>query len=236
MQAEATMRNKKGVIGLPLEEVIKIVLAVIGIAALVYLSYSLYGILQNKTRIEQARANLDEIANKMSALKEGESVNYMLITPKGYSLIGWPLADSKTGVMPKQCDEQYWKNCLCMCNYAGTYGAEEDKMYLSWLLKLGGISVWNAIANWRELSHMDEKVLDACNSGGLCKQVNNSTVIRGIKQAVTLDELKNEVSSPGSSIGRVFELNVLIRVDELMKTKKQLTISLNNGVYTISTQ
>jgi len=226
--------NKKA-ITMPLEELIKIILAVIGIAALIYLAVSFYGIFQSNARLEQAKANLDEIVAKLNGLKEGESMNYMLLSPAGYSLIGWPLPESKEAIVPKPCSDKLWANCICMCKYEGTYTAEEDRYYLGWVAKLGGVNAISGISNWIEIANMNKKLVEACNVNGVCREMKKSVTVKGVPLEMSWDEITREISSPGASTGQMLELNLLIRVDELMKSKKQLKLSMKGGAYAIET-
>jgi hypothetical protein len=113
--------NKKGNIYFP-EELVKIVLAVIGLFFLFLIAYSLYNIFFNKTEIEQARAVLTEVDGKIKMLQEGTERKVVVTAPKGWYLVYYDKdivnADPKKG-MPKQCEG---KNCICMCAYGDIEG------------------------------------------------------------------------------------------------------------------
>lgn len=64
-------------------ETLKIIIAVICIGLLVYGSVSLFGIMTQKTEIEQARATLDQIVEAINSLDDGEEMEYMIQTRKG---------------------------------------------------------------------------------------------------------------------------------------------------------
>jgi hypothetical protein len=82
------MKNKNGIL---MPETLKIIIAVICIGLLVYLSVSLYGIFAQQTKIEQARATLDQIFAEIEGLEEGEKSDYLVVAPKD-----WVIMDLKT--------------------------------------------------------------------------------------------------------------------------------------------
>ena len=98
-------RNKKGDILAP--ETLKIILAVIAITALIYLAVSFYGLLANKSTIEQARATVHEIIQKANVLEVGEKANSIITAPKD-----WVIISFGTGNTIGECAGH---NCLCMC-------------------------------------------------------------------------------------------------------------------------
>ena len=110
------IKNKKGEgEGILPGETVKIIIAVIGILALFYLAVSLYGIFNNKTEIEQAKASLDEIIQRVTSLPDGQSGNVLINSPNGWYLVYYDYAlvasDSKKDI-PKSCNS---KDCLCIC-------------------------------------------------------------------------------------------------------------------------
>lgn len=78
------MKNKKGIL---MEETLKIIMAVISIVFLVYLSVSLYGIVAQKTKIEQARATIDQIFAEIEVLEDGEKGDYLVTAPKDWVIM-----------------------------------------------------------------------------------------------------------------------------------------------------
>ncbi|MBU2562622.1 MAG: hypothetical protein KKF68_03105 [Nanoarchaeota archaeon] len=98
------MKNKKG--ELTTEEIIKIILSVIGICLLLYLLFSLYGIFTYKTPVEQAKATLENIENKIINLEEGEEDKYVIEGPKNWFIYTYERD------FPALCEG---KNCLCAC-------------------------------------------------------------------------------------------------------------------------
>lgn len=95
--------------GILLPETLKILIAVLSIGILIYLASSLFGIFRQQTKLEQAKATLNEIVGNIDALKEGEVLgkNILILNPKDWWLIQY---DENSG--PKSCLN---KNCLCIC-------------------------------------------------------------------------------------------------------------------------
>ena len=90
-------------------EVLKIILAALGIVALVYLAFSMYGLLKSNTRLEQAKAGLDEIDGKIKSLSAGTSANYLITSPNEWYLVLFDKESQKPG----NCRGSY---CLCICS------------------------------------------------------------------------------------------------------------------------
>jgi hypothetical protein len=108
------MKNRKGfLLG---EETLKIVIAVICIVFLVYFLMSLY--LSNKTgkNLELAKASLQSLLNGITEKTEAEIYN-----PSGWYISSFPqtikpkLMASPEKVIPKQCSNLDWNNCICIC-------------------------------------------------------------------------------------------------------------------------
>jgi hypothetical protein len=102
------MRNKNAEI--TIEEVVKIVLAIIGIIILITLAAALYGIFTKKTDLEQAKQTLKEITGKINTLEENEQDNYLIVTPKDWQVIFY--SDDK-----KQ---------LCICPYYSSSETQKE--------------------------------------------------------------------------------------------------------------
>jgi hypothetical protein len=99
--------TKKGIL---LPEVLKIILAVIGIVALIYLAVSMFGLFTKKAELEQARGILTEIDAKVKALvNAGDERKVVVLSPKDWYI----LAYGKTGARPQMCKGE---NCICLCN------------------------------------------------------------------------------------------------------------------------
>jgi len=101
--------NKKGF--LLAEETLKIIIAVISIVFLVYFLTSLYFAKAGEQERKEAEATLISSPESLKAtitnLNEGETQNFSLANPDGWSLFGF--VDKK----PNSCAGQ---NCLCICN------------------------------------------------------------------------------------------------------------------------
>src|SRR3989304_6755697 len=98
------MKSKRAIL---MPEVLKIILAVLGIVALLYLAFSMYGLFTKKAKLEQARGTLDEITAKIDSLKDGESGKVIVLSPKDWTLVSFAANAPK----PKFC----LSDCICFC-------------------------------------------------------------------------------------------------------------------------
>ena len=109
------LKVKKKAMQFTLVESIKIILAVVSIGLLIYLAVSLYGIFTKRPQLEQAKATLESLIEKINSLEENKIVKYTLESPKEWYLISYDKeiidADSNKE-MPSQCNG---KDCLCLC-------------------------------------------------------------------------------------------------------------------------
>jgi len=117
-------QNKKAEILIP--EVVRIIIAVLCIIILIYLAYKLYGIFTVKTETEQAKAHLQNIVGKIDALNNGESAEYLMLNPKEFVLVEWPIFSAKENKiiytdMPKKCSDKNWQSCMCMCRFKSDF-------------------------------------------------------------------------------------------------------------------
>jgi hypothetical protein len=103
MQAKK-MRNKKGIV---LKETISIVIGVIALIILAVLAFTLYGMFIKKSSLEQARENLNQISDKINALKEGNSDSFLVTSPKNWYIVLYSESEK-----PAAC---FGKSCLCFC-------------------------------------------------------------------------------------------------------------------------
>ena len=135
-------------------ETLKIIMAVISIVFLVYLSVSLYGIVAQKTKIEQARATIDQIFAEVEGLEEGEKGDYLVTSPKEWYFVVY----EENQNMPTQCKGN---NCLCICPSDGDL--ERLKDYA------GKID---------SLFYKENKGIDKCEKEGFCKDMDEKVKIR----------------------------------------------------------
>ena len=77
--------NKKG--DWFVEEVAKVIVAIILLFLLGYLAFTLYESITQKSQLEQARVHLDNIENIIKELKDGDSQSYLVSSPKNGLLI-----------------------------------------------------------------------------------------------------------------------------------------------------
>ncbi|MEK6895399.1 MAG: hypothetical protein AABX48_02670 [Nanoarchaeota archaeon] len=96
-------------------ETVKIIIAVIGILALFYLAVSLYGIFNNKTEIEQAKASLDEIIREANNLQDGGSKDVLITAPSEWKIIYYKKDISNLELVSTPSTKCSGKSCLCVC-------------------------------------------------------------------------------------------------------------------------
>ena len=147
------MKNKKGIL---MAETLKIIMAVISIVFLVYLSVSLYGVFAQKTKIEQAKATLDQIFAEIRGLEDGEKGDYLVTSPKEWYFVVY----EENQNVPSQCKDD---NCLCIC--------PSDKDLEGWKDYAGKIN---------SLFYKDDKGIDKCEKEGVCKNIGKKVKIREV--------------------------------------------------------
>lgn len=103
------------------EESLKILLGVLGIVLLFYLAFSLYGIFLDKTKVEQARVVLEDIAGKASVLNFSEATSYLIVSPKDWTLYLF----NTTQIAPKGCKNAF---CLCACSAFSNIVKDQAKL------------------------------------------------------------------------------------------------------------
>ena len=96
------------------ETAVKIVIAVICIALLMYLAFRFGGLFNSKTDVQQASAHLENIEKKINLLKPGENFTYFLNSPPEWYLVSW--SREKTGFIPNLCSNSPFDKCLCICS------------------------------------------------------------------------------------------------------------------------
>lgn len=70
-----------------LSQGLRIILAILSILILIYLAVQLTGLFTKKTDLEQARANLGQIASLLRDLSEGGQTTYLLTSPEEWSIV-----------------------------------------------------------------------------------------------------------------------------------------------------
>ena len=98
------MINKKG--EMTAEQLLKLVLAILGILALLFLGISIYSVLIDKQKLEQAKAATSDIINLEKDVISGKDQEYLLIGPKKWFILG------KEKGYNSQC---LHNSCLCIC-------------------------------------------------------------------------------------------------------------------------
>lgn len=89
-------------------EMLKIILAVIALSLLIILAVKLYGLFIVKTDLEQARATLTELNNKIGTLEDGEEELFLMTSPLGWYIVSYDSGEAS----PQAC---IGKDCLCIC-------------------------------------------------------------------------------------------------------------------------
>ena len=114
------MRNKKAIL---MPEVMKILIAVLCIAALIYLAVSISGLATKKAKVEQSKGTLDEIEAKIKTLidsKEEKSFMMTVLAPNEWYIVSFTKSDIER---PKLCPG----DCLCVCEDYDAAGCDGGK-------------------------------------------------------------------------------------------------------------
>ncbi len=144
-------KNRKAIL---MPETLKIIIAVICIGLLVYLSVSLYGVFTQKSKVEQAKAILDQIFAEIEGLEDGEKGDYLVTSPKEWYFVVYEEGEN----MPIQCKGE---NCLCICpSSKDLEGLKED---------FGVVD---------SLFYKEEEGINKCEKEGVCKNIEEEIEIR----------------------------------------------------------
>ena len=101
------IKNKRA--DMTLNMVVKTVLSVLSIVVLIYLAGSLYGIFTKKSKLEQARASLDQLINEINWLEESIGREYLITSP-----VKWILVFNEKELCI--CEEKYGDDYTSCCN------------------------------------------------------------------------------------------------------------------------
>ena len=91
-------------------EVLKSVLAVIGIVILIFFAIKLYGLFVNQDT-KNAKAFIEGLSSKIGNLNDGQNNTFALQGVAGWVLVGW----GKEIPLDKKPEKCFDKNCLCLC-------------------------------------------------------------------------------------------------------------------------
>ena len=123
--------KKRGLIG----DTLGIVLAIIGIALLLYLSLRVAGVFIDNNRIDQAKGVLNELEGAIKKYDTLKEHKVLIFNPKDWYLF------SVTQAQQEKANEDkppcYVGNCLCICKYK----SKEDCSSKSICVSLGEIEV-----------------------------------------------------------------------------------------------
>jgi hypothetical protein len=154
-------KNYRGILA---SEALKMIIAVICIGLLFYLGFSLFGIATQKTKVEQAKENLNQILAEINSLEDGEKGDFLVTSPKEWYLVGYEEGEE----MPTQCKG---RNCLCIC--PGMDLVKDAKVKGEDQSPYG-----NYFYTKEELAGYPTGGLDKCEKEGICKSINNEAKIR----------------------------------------------------------
>lgn len=155
------MKNKRGILA---SEALKMIIAVICIGLLFYLGFSLYGIAMQKTKVEQAKENLNQIFGEINSLEEGEKGDYLVTSPKEWYLVAYEEGEN----MPTQCKGE---NCLCLC-------PGEDLVERAKIMGEDSLPYGDYFYEKEQLAGYPTGGLDKCEKEGVCKEIINEIKIR----------------------------------------------------------
>ncbi|MFA5020292.1 MAG: hypothetical protein WC533_04295 [Candidatus Pacearchaeota archaeon] len=215
--------------------VITLIVAALCIALLIGLSMKLYDMNKKNEEKKQAKAQFDEIMNKVNSLEEGQSLSHILLYPKSWMVIGWPYEDVK----PNKCSN--WENCLCLCYFSASGGGYFD-----------GIDNAERVYKTYKLSSVEE-VAAGCEVLGFCGEVKHREVVVSsslslsvagniIATIFSIGDVANPIESDNSdSFNELFKkLSKLTSLDKykspifidghLLDNKAELQISLEDDV------
>ena len=210
------------------EEVLKIIIAVLGLLLLVLLAVNLYSLFRNTTRIEQAKNNLEEISRIMIDLKEGEKKSFALLSPSRYLLTSWPLEGT---ALPSQCSGKGWSNCICLCEFdKGDKSNDGIKKILN--VVIGPLVVIDAMKEIYKDITIKNFILDECNA--------KSTVCVNAIKPVKINSISDfDKMSKADIVAMLIDKDFrvekyyAISIDDLLKYKRNIEIKLENGVFVI---
>ncbi len=99
------MKNKKGDL---LNNVLTTIIAVLGIALLIYGAWKLYSVYLNTDELN-AKAAINTVDGKFGLIAEGQNAKVVMKGVAGWSMYAWPKTDRNR---PEKC---YLKSCICIC-------------------------------------------------------------------------------------------------------------------------
>lgn len=88
------------------EETLKIIIAILVIAFLIYFLVSLYLSSNDSEEMQFAESSVKHITEQMNL----QAAEIMIYNPENWVLLSW-----KEGQLPDFCSNIGWKNCLCIC-------------------------------------------------------------------------------------------------------------------------
>jgi len=163
-----------------LEEGAKIIMAVLGLIVLFGLGFALFSLTMQKTANNQAKEHLDVITNTIENMDaENNFEEYVLLSPKGWSLVAWPITlEDGTEFKPSNCKGD---NCVCMCpqekNYLVFFDTEIDSGSIFKRDETGGgITSLSNLKSLYNIKHFLSDTKDICEEQGFCKQLSKKSI------------------------------------------------------------
>lgn len=140
------LRKKRGEILVP--ETFKLIIAVLCIVVLLVLAVKMYTMFRTQTKLEQAKATLDEIVKTINFLDKSsdKTENVLILNPKD-----WWLVDFNSATAPAVCSN---KDCLCICPKTDKESCEKNGVCKVPLLvsKVLHVTPSNKVENFLSLS------------------------------------------------------------------------------------
>lgn len=97
------------------EEVVKLILSVLGILVLFALAYGLYNIFSSGAEEKRAKTHLDNVVTMIDSMKPGMDAEYLFTGIDKWFLVGFErqvILEQGNLAMPEKCGG---KSCLCLC-------------------------------------------------------------------------------------------------------------------------
>ncbi|MBS3073012.1 hypothetical protein J4477_04220 [Candidatus Pacearchaeota archaeon] len=181
--------NKKG--DWLVEEVAKVILAIVLLVLLAYLALTLYQSITQKSQLEQARVHLDNIENIVSSLEEGEKKDYILLSPSGWALYGFPYGEHNV----RSCQVSN-KPCICLC-------PETKLPTWKYRSELFGQRIPSQDEIYKEFS-------ESCQSNSACKPID----VGDINVNLASQEISNRAKT-SISVNNLIESKSIISISKI---------------------
>ncbi|MEK6873659.1 MAG: hypothetical protein AABW91_02345 [Nanoarchaeota archaeon] len=199
------MKQKKG--DWTVEEIAKIIVSIVLLFLLGYLAFSLYQAIIQKSELEQAKIHIENIEGIIKGLEEegGGSKEYILLSPSGWALYGFPYGENNV----KACQIGN-KPCLCLCPETKFNTGEYGSM-------LSGLRIPPKEEVYKDFSK-------SCKETSACKSIN----VEGINVA-GYDPYHIAILGYDGAGTDTEQEKTFLPVDMLMQSRKHLSVNLENN-------